>query len=288
MRIYTRRYLTQGEKYLHSAYGYAANLWDGTVHWLMYIAMVYALADANNKTFRPVYLMWLGSILFSLAAFLPGACVGVFSHDIKLSSFLNVPYLLFPLLFLNRIMRQEVDPNPKQSHWIFSFFYIPAFLASIVFIFVRFCAAANSGWAVAQQWRNEFEPILNDDTRFFHVQAYVCFYYLLPFYFIVLYTLLFGSSGRGAQYVADLAVFVASGLAETQFCLLVSTFSTVLTPQQYLFPGDDEKLLVYLLLSVGLFVVVPVLFAIQLQFFPNVRGLLCCGGSPVANKAKQN
>jgi hypothetical protein len=274
------RYLLQGEKYLLSAYGYAINLWDGTMHWLLYIVMIYGLTKypktgPTPRTFRHVYLFWVGSIMFSLFAFLPGASIGAFSHEIKLSSFLNVPYAVIPLYFFNRVLRSDTPTvaTPRFS-WLrlpVNLFFLVAFVLSILVSFVRYCAAAESQWPVAKSWLTTYEPALTDNTRFFHMQAYVWFLYVVPFYVAAVYCLLFGT-GTYNWVLTDLAAAIAGGASQTQFSLLVSVFSH-LTPDQYDFPGGADERTWYFIVLGGLLWAVPVLFAIYTTWCGGLYGL---------------
>lgn len=271
------RYLAQGEKYLTSAYGFAINIWDGTVHWSLYLIMVYGLLSpkaAKSPLFRLIYLYWVGTIMFSLFAFLPGACIGEYSHDIKLGSFLNVPYVLIPLYFLNRVLRSDVEApsTQKQATPLLNLFFILSFIVSIYISFVRFCAAAGSKWPVAVSWLETYEPILQDNTRFFHMQAYVWFLYIVPYYVVNIYSLLYGTD-KNARVISDLSAIIAGGVCQTQFSLLVSVFSP-LTPSQYLFPGNSDAQLIYLAISAGLLAGVPLLFAAHCYSNPKLVGLI--------------
>lgn len=158
------RYLAEGEKYLNSAYGFAINLWDGTTHWALYIAMIYGLCSEHRDRFRPVFLFWVGSIMFSMFGLIVGACIGGHSGDIKLSSFLNIPYGLIPIYFLARVLRtpppQVLPAQLRRFSFLPSLFFAALFAAATVFSFVRVCAACGSQWPLAAMWRTQWEPIL--------------------------------------------------------------------------------------------------------------------------------
>lgn len=254
------------------------------MHWALYIVMVYGLAQSRDscRIFRPIYIFWVGSIMFSLFAFLPGACIGAHSDQIKLSSFLNVPYAVIPLTFLKRVMSHKITPVQANSPpKAFSLFFIIAFSISILFVFVRFCGAGGSQWPVAVDWVKEYEPILLDDTRFFHMQAYVWFLYVVPYFVVNVYVLLWGA-GEWGWLVCDSAAFVAGGAAQTQFSLLASVFCK-LTPEKFQFPGGPDELAVYLFLHAGLLFVVPILFGAYCFHYPAFNGGLLASGKEKVN-----
>ena len=219
---YTDSYLDDGEPYLNTAYGFGANLWDGTAHWALYLIMIYGLASRNPALFRPVYLYWAGSIIFSLCILMPGAAVGCFSHIMDYSAFLNVPFILLPVYFLKRIFDtpRPLDPQARGSAWVDALF--AALFAMFIFILgVRFAAGNDSNLPVAVAWR-EAEPTLVEPSRFFTVTSTVQFYYGVPIMGVLVTCLLFGASRTQRGLCTDLAVFLAGGIAESQFCYVLA------------------------------------------------------------------
>jgi len=59
---------------LRTAHGVFICYWDGTVHYVLYLAMAGAIH--RRKRYRNLGLYWLGSFIMSILVFLPGNLLG--------------------------------------------------------------------------------------------------------------------------------------------------------------------------------------------------------------------
>ncbi|EDQ92822.1 uncharacterized protein MONBRDRAFT_30778 [Monosiga brevicollis MX1] len=216
-------YLDAGESYLNSSYGFAANIFDATAHWLLYMVMIYGLSSHNPASWRYVYLYWCGSVMFSLINLLAGGTISHISHALQPSSFLNTPYVLFPLIFLKRVFD---TPRPARRADAFcrpsvDFHFAIFFVLAMIAIYVRFAASAGSEWSLARAWR-EIEPTLTDETGFFRVFGYLGLCYHIPYCLVVVACLLLGANRVQTEVLTDISVLMAGGFMETYFCFCVS------------------------------------------------------------------
>ncbi|XP_049983726.1 transmembrane 6 superfamily member 2 isoform X2 [Alexandromys fortis] len=102
-------YTKEGEPYLRTAHGIFICYWDGTVHYLLYLAMAGAIR--KRKRYRNLGLYWLGSFAMSLLVFLPGNILGKYSSEIRPAFFLAILYMLVPCWAGVKIFSQSRAPT---------------------------------------------------------------------------------------------------------------------------------------------------------------------------------
>ena len=102
----------------------------------------------------------------SLVVFLPGNIAGRFGSEVKWSYLLNVPYALFPMLFVVRLFGQRTplddgDSSPSLKREkisfmqkIFDLTLAIMFAGLSILAFVRLFASLNSPAIVASWWKN--------------------------------------------------------------------------------------------------------------------------------------
>lgn len=199
--------------------------------------MVYGLASRNPARYRPVYLYWAGSILFSLAMLLPGGFIGSHSHNVQASTLLNTPYVLMPLLFVKRVLDTPrpalpAVAAPKAVALIFALLFATIIGAT----FVRYAAAADSEWQLAVLWR-KLEPVLHEPSRFFHLFACLGHFYEIPLLAATALCLLCGANASQSGHLSDALLFLAGGMAETTFTFVVAATHRLM-PEEF---HVDEK-----------------------------------------------
>ncbi|XP_025772292.1 transmembrane 6 superfamily member 2 [Puma concolor] len=106
----------EGEPYLRTAHGVFICYWDGTVHYLLYLAMAGAIH--RRKRYRNLGLYWLGSFIMSILVFLPGNILGKYSSEIRPAFFLAIPYMLVPCWAGMRVFSQSRAPTSCIPHMV--------------------------------------------------------------------------------------------------------------------------------------------------------------------------
>jgi hypothetical protein len=105
----------------------------------------------------------------SLVVFLPGNIAGKFGWELKWSYLLNVPYALFPMLFVVRLFSQPTPldkPTPSSPKAktkktasflgrVFDSFLAILLLASVGLVFFRLFASLNSPVEVIRWWKHQ-------------------------------------------------------------------------------------------------------------------------------------
>jgi len=252
-------YFAEGEPYLMTSHGAVINYYDGTVHFVMYIALI--TLCSYRKSYRELALVWVGSIFNSMIVLVPGGLSG--KHPFKMSILLNTPYVLCPLYALFKLIQEQ----PSQARTFIKFSSIwkrPMDLLWILYFVFASCFALFSGLAVLggnaelmKTFLKVREPYLNDPTMFPKWQTLTYAYVFLAYYLYAIYGLL----NPGTHRMTDWSLVHAGAAAQAQVTyILGSTY--YLTPQEFQSPQSGSLAFsfygVHLTLLIG-----PLLFALH-------------------------
>ncbi|XP_075287976.1 transmembrane 6 superfamily member 1 isoform X3 [Opisthocomus hoazin] len=132
-------YLREGEPHLNTAYGHVICYWDGSVHYLMYLLMVAAIAW--EQSYRTIGLYWLGSITMSIIVFMPGNIVGKYGTKVCPAFFLSVPYICLPIWAGFRIYNQpSVTHDTPVKMLAYMFYSVPYSVIALYGLLVPGCS----------------------------------------------------------------------------------------------------------------------------------------------------
>ncbi|XP_008822704.1 transmembrane 6 superfamily member 2 isoform X2 [Nannospalax galili] len=219
MEFYTK----EGEPYLRTAHGIFICYWDGTVHYLLYLAMAGAIR--KRRRYRNLGLYWLGSFAMSLLVFLPGNILGKYSSEIRPTFLLAIPYMLVPCWAGMRIFNQSqaltsYTPNMVQEEQRKGLLKRPADLALIVYFILAAFFTLFRGLVVLDcptdacfVYIYQYEPYLRDPVAYPKLQMLIYLFYALPFYCLAAYALTF----PGCSWLPDWALVFAGAIGQAQF-----------------------------------------------------------------------
>ena len=224
-------YVSTGEEYFKSSWGFFALLWDGTAHYAMQLFLAHATLLGRPR--RAVGLAWAGSIINSMPVLLLGGATGIFSSHIKPATALNAPYVLVPIAYLAALIRDEgVSGKATASGGgggartrvapmttFEAFVWATAHVSAILVHAWRAIVVLGSQAPLALWWLLHVDPILGETARpshgFVRVQCLVFFFYYIPYHAWALADLLFGRQ-RHRRNRSTWAVIVAGGYAQAQ------------------------------------------------------------------------
>ncbi|CAF0929660.1 unnamed protein product [Adineta steineri] len=231
-------YLEQGEVYLKTSHGLYINYWDGTVHYLLYLIMLYCMLKQKTKTkfFRFLSLFWCGSMINSLIVLVGGAAVGRYGSHIKPSCLLNVPYMMFPLIFLLRqfctrttFIQQQIKGNRKplrQKSFISHFLdigFIIYMLFALIFAIFRVLHVLKTPM-MKNSFYYEYEPYILNESGFPLVQILIYAFYFIPYYYSAINVLIFNDQeSTQFEWFPDWTMVHAGAAAQAQFSYLFSS-----------------------------------------------------------------
>ncbi|XP_075758939.1 transmembrane 6 superfamily member 2 [Pelodiscus sinensis] len=263
IRGFMEFYLKEGEPYLRTAYGILICYWDGVVHYLLYLAMIGAIAQRKN--YRTLGLYWLGSLMMSIVVFLPGNLLGKYGSEIRPSFLLNVPYLLIPVWAGMKLFRQPrslpcCTAEKVAAEHQKNLFQRPLDLGLVLFLLVAGVFTFFRGLVVLDcpsdscfDYIYQYEPYLRDPVAYPKVQMLVYMFYVLPFFGLGVYGLL----QPGCTWLPDWALVCAGAVAQAQFSHVGASLHHR-TPYPYRTP---EEVWWFFLLSNVLYALGPHLLA---------------------------
>ncbi|OBS58357.1 hypothetical protein A6R68_10486 [Neotoma lepida] len=216
----------QGEPYLRTAHGIFICYWDGTVHYLLYLAMAGAIR--KRKRYRNLGLYWLGSFAMSLLVFLPGNILGKYSSEIRPAFFLAILYMLVPCWAgVQEEQRKGLLQRPADLTLVI-YLILAAFFTLFRGLVVLDCPTDACFIYIYQ-----YEPYLRDPVAYPKLQMLMYLFYALPFYCLAVYALTF----PGCSWLPDWALVFAGAIGQAQFSHMGASVH-LRTPFTYRVPED--------------------------------------------------
>ncbi|XP_063311441.1 transmembrane 6 superfamily member 2 [Pelobates fuscus] len=237
-------YMKEGEPYLRTAHGLLICLWDGTVHYILYLLMLAAIA--RGRSYKAVGLFWLGSLVMSMLVFLPGNVVGKYGNEIRPAFLLNIPYLFLPFWAAIRIFRashvlpkipiEKVEISQKETilQRPQDLALIVYLLAAITFTIFRGMLALDCPSDACFTYIYQYEPYLRDPVAYPKVQMLVSMFYIVPLQCLCIYALLV----PGCSWMLDWTLIYAGAIAQAQFAHVGASLYHR-TPYTYRVPQDS-------------------------------------------------
>lgn len=251
-------YFETGEPYLKSSYGMAVNLWDGTAHLALYVAMTYYLV--RGESHRKTALFWSGSIMSACIVYMYANLIGEYAEHIEASYVLNVPFMIVPVFYAWKVIAEDdTSVAPARGpvspmDWVLAL----ALMTLATVCAFRMLAVLNPEVSLTQGWVTDVEPYLLNPSRYPQMQMLAYGQALMPF--AVLATIAIWR--RPSRGIAIWAWLFAGFAAQGQFGHIVgSLHAGALNPAQAV--GEGRELMFWL--ANVLVAIVPLWFAVRYE-----------------------
>lgn len=214
-----RSYTQESEPYLQSSHGAAILLWDGIVHFGLYVWLCFCIAS-STRHFKSG-LFWAGSMIGSSFVYLMANLIGEYAEHIEPAYLLNVPFMLVPVFYAWRISKdsgfiQGVE-RPRAGFRVYLLAF--ALLATGLISAYRMLVALAPHLTATVFWGDQVEPYLLSPSRYPQIQMIAYGMYLAPFAILAIISLWRPPSAGIACWSWIMAGLVAQG----QFAHLFAT-----------------------------------------------------------------
>lgn len=229
-------YIEQGEEYFRSAYGFSAMLWDGTFQFAMQFVLTFLLLTRrshNRAEFHYIGLVWAGSIINSMGPLLIGAAIGPYSAELKLATWFNAPYVLFPVSVVVWLMqrRHAVSECKVSNRSPLDFLIICFHLVMPAIHIVRVMTVLKSRTPIVHWWTTYVEPVWGNigdvddlqDYSFLSAQVMQFAWWFIPFHMYFTYELVqrtHTNMRRAGGVEVDLSALVLGAYLQSTACLV--------------------------------------------------------------------
>ncbi|MFK7977222.1 MAG: hypothetical protein AB8C02_13890 [Halioglobus sp.] len=184
-----RTYAQESEPYLQSSHGAAILLWDGTVHFGLYIWLCFCIVS-STKHFKSA-LFWAGSMVGSSFVYMVANLIGEYAEHIEPAYLLNVPFMFVPAFYAWRVSRDSgLRPHAERPRANVQVYLLAiALLATSLFAVYRMLVVLAPQISATVFWGDQVEPYLLSPSRYPQVQMIAYGMYIAPFAIVAIISL---------------------------------------------------------------------------------------------------
>jgi len=258
-------YILVGEPYFNTAYGIGVLGYDGIVHLVLQSIMCYRSLQDNY--IGSLALVWGGSIINSMLPLLiGGAATGIFSSRVEMSTSLNAPYVLIPVIIVHTLFNESSSSRIRQGAKLMksdiqsNLHYIMLSLTHmslVILLVVRTMSVLKSDATIAKYWLT-VEPVLeqSDGSNVILIDSLQALFWLGPYHLYSIFECYTRATKqhRGCLANGNWSSLIMGAYLQSSFIRVFMTCAT------YASPGIIEYSFHLATLAVNLFVVSVALF----------------------------
>ncbi|KAK2868363.1 hypothetical protein Q7C36_000234 [Tachysurus vachellii] len=263
-------YINKGEPYLNTAHCIMKNYWNGGVHFVLLLAIIYRMR--KGMPYRNLALLWVGSMVATQIVFIPSIVIGKHAKNIYPAFGLSLFFLILSIWTAVKLFKRPrelpiipadkvaADQKKRLLYRPKDLLLTLTLLGAMAFTVFRGFVVLECTLDMCFTYIYQYEPYMKDSVSFPKVMMLVFLFYAMP----LLTMLVYGLTVPGCTWMLDWTLLLTGAMAQMQWTYIGASVHSR-TPFTYRIPKEEWRLVMTLNL---VYLAVPVLLAARCYIDP--------------------